>query len=339
MDDLLAEINRKRSYVESTCDLASSNRKFFKQSDLAEKERQAYLNKRLEGSKKCSLDKDFAVPPQKESLEQIAEKTEKIQLTSNEIINRLRKRGQPIKLFGETELMTYQRLRKLELVEPEESEGSKNDMKILMEKMENESNSNIAKDSSSTETYNVKVKPTGVTFIELAKQGLEITQHDWKYDAGVVHKFCQLMLQLWGEDLNSRHLDVKKCQQGRLEAARFLQTVDYLKPLIRKLKSETLEEEMLDSLANVVYWSLKKEYVQANDSYLQMAIGNAPWPIGVTMHGIHARPGKDKLATKTIAHVLNDEQQRKYVQAFKRLITFCQKLYPTDPSKSVEFNA
>ena len=339
MDGLLAEINRKRSYVESTCGLVNSNKKFFKQSELAEKERQAYLEKRSEGSKKANLDEASIVQWQKESIDQMAEKSEKIQLSSSEIIHRLRKRGQPIKLFGETDLMTYQRLRKLELIDPEESEGSKNDMKILMEKMENESNSSIAKDSSSTETYNVKVKPIAVSFDELAREGLEISQHDWKYDAGVVHKFCQLMLQLWGEELNGRPLDVKKCQQGRLEAARFLQTVDYLRPLMRKLKSETLGEEILDSLANVVYWSLRKEYVHANDSYLQMAIGNAPWPIGVTMHGIHARPGKDKLATKTIAHVLNDEQQRKYVQAFKRLITFCQKIYPTDPSKCVEFNA
>lgn len=54
--------------------------------------------------------------------------------------------------------------------------------------------------------------------------------------------------------------------------------------------------------------------VQANDAYLQMAIGNAPWPIGVTMVGIHARTGREKIFSKHVAHVLNDETQRKYIQ-------------------------
>ena len=54
--------------------------------------------------------------------------------------------------------------------------------------------------------------------------------------------------------------------------------------------------------------------IQANDAYLSMAIGNAPWPIGVTMVGIHARTGREKIFSQQIAHVLNDETQRKYIQ-------------------------
>ena len=46
-----------------------------------------------------------------------------------------------------------------------------------------------------------------------------------------------------------------------------------------------------------------------------MAIGNAPWPIGVTMVGIHARTGREKISARNVAHVLNDEIQRKYIQA------------------------
>lgn len=45
-----------------------------------------------------------------------------------------------------------------------------------------------------------------------------------------------------------------------------------------------------------------------------MAIGNAPWPIGVTMVGIHARTGREKISARNVAHVLNDETQRKYIQ-------------------------
>ena len=35
---------------------------------------------------------------------------------------------------------------------------------------------------------------------------------------------------------------------------------------------------------------------------------------------------------------MNDEATRKYLQAIKRLQTFLQRAYPTDPSRSVDFD-
>ena len=49
-----------------------------------------------------------------------------------------------------------------------------------------------------------------------------------------------------------------------------------------------------------------------------MAIGNAPWPIVVTMVGIHARTGREKIFAQQIAHVLNNETQWKYIQVERR---------------------
>ncbi len=40
---------------------------------------------------------------------------------------------------------------------------------------------------------------------------------------------------------------------------------------------------------------------------MEMAIGNAPWPVGVTRSGIHDRPNCAKVYSSAIAHVLNDE--------------------------------
>ena len=31
----------------------------------------------------------------------------------------------------------------------------------------------------------------------------------------------------------------------------------------------------------------EREYLKASDQYIQLSIGNAPWPIGVTSVGIH----------------------------------------------------
>lgn len=63
-----------------------------------------------------------------------------------------------------------------------------------------------------------------------------------------------------------------------------------------------------------------REYLRANDAYLRLSIGNAPWPIGVTMVGIHERAGREKIFSNNVGHVLNDETSRKYIQSLKRLV-------------------
>jgi hypothetical protein len=90
-------------------------------------------------------------------------------------------------------------------------------------------------------------------------------------------------------------------------------------------------------IENPFYKTVFIFYLQASDAYLQMAIGNAPWPIGVTMVGIHARTGREKIFSKNVAHVMNDETQRKYLQGLKRLMTKCQQYFPTNPSRCVEY--
>ena len=54
---------------------------------------------------------------------------------------------------------------------------------------------------------------------------------------------------------------------------------------------------------------------------MKMAVGNAPWLIGVTNAGIHARPARENTFSKDVAPVLIYETQRNYIQGLKRLIT------------------
>jgi pre-mRNA-splicing factor 18 len=75
------------------------------------------------------------------------------------------------------------------------------------------------------------------------------------------------------------------------------------------------------------------------DQYIKLAIGNAPWPIGVTMVGIHKHSAHEKIYPNSVAHIMNDETTRKYLQSIKRLMTLCQWWYPSMPSKSVELNS
>lgn len=76
--------------------------------------------------------------------------------------------------------------------------------------------------------------------------------------------------------------------------------------------------DVLRGLAEIVHFMQTRSYQKANDSYLRLSIGTAAWPIGVTSVGIHERSSQDKLYVDKIAHVLNDEVSRKWIQAVKR---------------------
>merc|ERR1711998_543492 len=88
----------------------------------------------------------------------------------------------------------------------------------------------------------------------------------------------------------------------------------------------------------------ERNYIHADAILVNtIAIGNAPWPIGVTQVGIHTKSAaREKISTTHLnknaaAHVMGDEVTRKYLHGLKRLLTVLQRLYPTDPHNCVDF--
>uniref|UniRef100_A0A8C2K153 Pre-mRNA-splicing factor 18 n=1 Tax=Cyprinus carpio TaxID=7962 RepID=A0A8C2K153_CYPCA len=318
MDILKAEIARKRKHIEEK-ELVDDSKKYFKRADLARKEEEEYY-------RRCGykLDKtEEEAPPSTSSnpvLElELTEEKLPMTLSRQEVIRRLRERGEPIRLFGESDYDAFQRLRKIEFLAPEVNKGLRNDLKAAMDKIDQQYLNEIV----------------GGT------EGAELdTQHDLKvHEENTTIEELEFLLGVWAKDLNSREDHVKRSVQGKLASATQKQTESYLGPMFRKLRKKILPADIKESITDIIKFMLEREYVKANDAYLQMAIGNAPWPIGVTMVGIHARTGREKIFSKHVAHVLNDETQRKYIQGLKRLITICQKHFPTDPSKCVEYKA
>jgi pre-mRNA-splicing factor 18 len=45
---------------------------------------------------------------------------------------------------------------------------------------------------------------------------------------------------------------------------------------------------------------------------------------GLTMVGIHERSGREKISTSKVAHIMNNELERKYLTSIKRLMTYAQ---------------
>ncbi|XP_013778601.1 pre-mRNA-splicing factor 18-like [Limulus polyphemus] len=264
-------------------------------------------------------------------------------LPRKEVIRRLRDRSEPILLFGETEIEAFKRLRRLEILEPEVDRGFRNDFQEAMEKVDQAYLDEILKSQGTTDDgksiNDVKIEEEGTTMEEIKTMAIDLGKGNDNYDIKVILAFLKFLLQLWGRKLNSRPELEKTSVKGKLASATYTQTQAYLRPLLKRLKNRTIQEDILAHLVIIVKLLLNRDYVKASDSYLQMAIGNSPWPIGVTMVGIHARTGREKIFAQNIAHVLNDETQRKFIQALKRLMTQCQRFYPTDPSRSVEYNA
>ena len=217
--------------------------------------------------------------------------------------------------------------------------GLRNDFKAAMDRLDQAYMDQLKNETgSSSKAHDVRIADDILTLDEITEMAKDLNQGNMQTDSKVVLEFLRFVSGEWAKDLNERHLDEKTTLQGKLKSGQYEQTQSYLKPLFRKLRSVSLTRDILNALACIVKHMMDREYVRANDKYLQMAIGNAPWPIGVTNPGIHARTGREKISTSLVAHVLNDETQRKYIQALKRLMTYCQRRFTADPSKCVEYN-
>ncbi|XP_028966617.1 pre-mRNA-splicing factor 18 [Galendromus occidentalis] len=340
MDILRQEIEKRRKLLEET-ELVGPKKKFFKRSELIQKQRDEYTSElREKPSEEEAAEKDQNEP--KASSSKTAGGDEQV-LARKEVMKRLRDRNQPILLFGESEIEAFRRLRKLEVQEPELERGFRNDFQEAMEKVDQVYLQELLRDGDQKDSksrHDVAIKDEGMTHEEMLQIGSRLGQPSNKSnDCSDILKVLKYIQYLWGDQLNQRPLEEKASMKGRLVSATYSQTDSYLRPLFKLLAKNSCPEDILEHLIIIVVHLTERNYVAASDAYLQMAIGNAPWPIGVTMVGIHARTGREKIFAQNIAHVLNDETQRKYIQALKRLMTQCQKLFPTDPSRCVEYNA
>ncbi|KAI0293825.1 Prp18 domain-containing protein [Russula brevipes] len=256
-------------------------------------------------------------------------------ISNEETIRRLRAKGQPIRLFGESDKDRRLRLRALELIEEKGHErvGGQNDFRKALEDVESAERLMRDRNANSTASEEGKGKKkddsaSGDGEIAVLDMALIKTDPDKLYP--VIYYALKRGLKEWGESMAERPEHVKRTTQGKLAAATQVQSAQYLKPLFKLLRSRSLPDDMLPRLAEIVHHMQKRQYQRANDAYLRLSIGNAPWPIGVTMVGIHERSAREKISSDQVAHVLNDEVSRKYIQSLKRLLTFSQTKYPPD---------
>ncbi|KAJ3241017.1 mRNA splicing protein prp18 [Chytriomyces hyalinus] len=250
-----------------------------------------------------------------------------------DLVARFRARGVPIRLFAETYAMRIVRLKALESTE-ERSEGQQNDFRALLAKadagierdlLEKQAEGLGNRDETKRREMEALLEKIDTTTI-----GKKLHDSDPEKNRYLIGAYFKKILLIWERTLNERPDEEKRSTQGRLALATRAQTAEYLKPLFAQLKRGTIEADVVARVTEICQFMQEREYLKANDSYLRLSIGNAPWPIGVTMVGIHERSGREKISSSHVAHGLNDETQRKWIQSIKRMMSFAQSIWPPD---------
>lgn len=267
-------------------------------------------------------------------------------LSSEQVMQTLRELGLPIQIFGEQHSHRRQRLR-------EAMENQKNVMAGLSEMEEFKlgsghgiRNTFLERDKKEANDEQASLQKAvthdGATKSEAKKSAGKQGKDDKEDDADDddphkrIYRFFKGLLSQWEDDLALRPEAVKRTAAGRNETKTLKQCKDYIRPLFKLCKTRRLEPSLMSHILKIVDYCEEGEFVKANDAYIDVAIGRAAWPIGVTMVGIHARSGRAKIESANVAHVMNSELQRKYLTSVKRLMTYYQKKREdVAPSKKV----
>ncbi|KAG4913161.1 hypothetical protein AAZX31_19G143100 [Glycine max] len=375
MDLLKQELLKKRQSLAQD----TGGKKFFKRSEIQQKEIQKLRQqekRELEAKslKRLATSSDTAAtaPSSSSTASSSASSTiasasasltdeqniDNLVLPKPEVIRRLRFLKQPVTLFGEDDDARLDRLKYVLKagvfeVDSDMTEGQTNDFLrdiaelrkrqktgILGERKRQKADDGAAQDreggagdddlsdcgSSEGAEADKDLKRMKANFEELC-------------DEDKILVFFKKLLNEWKQELREMPEAEKRTAKGKSMVATFKQCARYLNPLFKFCRKKVLPDDIRQALLLMVECCMKRDYLAAMDHYIKLAIGNAPWPIGVTMVGIHERSAREKIYTNSVAHIMNDETTRKYLQSVKRLMTFCQRRYPTLPSKAVEFNS
>ncbi|KAL4934087.1 mRNA splicing protein PRP18 [Aspergillus undulatus] len=222
-----------------------------------------------------------------------------------DLTEKLRELGEPVRLFGESHkgrLLRYKKLLERSLENQKMSDGPIPSTLKPVPEVEMKIPSTVPKDTEGRQFL----------FRQLAS-------------------YFNMVLFEWELALAKRDVTVKQSLQGRQAYNAMVQSRENMTPLFRKFEKSDIDDSVLEHIVEIIHKAQQRRYVDANDAYLRLSIGKAAWPIGVTMVGIHERSAREKLHQgDKQAHILSDESTRKYLQSIKRCLSFAQTRWPPD---------
>ena len=231
--------------------------------------------------------------------------------------------------------------------EKHDNNNDNNDNKIIDIKEEKEINKKeddkkeIKSDSikKKKSKYKLTIKPSYITIEKkdnTKKRVVDSTQFSNEYKSEELFNWINIVLEDWEqyikENINNKRI---KSNVVSKELEKYKQCSQNIKPLLTLLQERKLNQVILDKLFKVMVFAENRDLLNANDRYIDLSIGNAAWPMGLTMVGIHQRTGKSSVAPSQVAYILNDETTKKYLQSIRRILSFLQIRYNIAPSQSV----
>ena len=253
-------------------------------------------------------------------------------LNINQINQRFRRVGEPIILFGESLTDRIARLA-VALTKYYNQEGKDEDRTrtgnlykdkgtaenkskgVLISNNDNDdSDDNSIADDKNDKKY--KIYDPNIKYSEMKELSSEV----------MVYKYFKSILKAWARNLDSRPENEKTTAKGKIDTSTHKQCKEYVRPLFKMCKKKNVPPDILMKLDEMVRFCENGDFRSANDKYLRAAIGNAAWPMGLNGVSIHQRAAQDNVGKSNIAHVMNNEIQRKYLTSVKRLMTYAQDL-------------
>jgi pre-mRNA-splicing factor 18 len=173
-------------------------------------------------------------------------------ISPDETVRRFRAKGQPIRLFGESDKDRRLRLRALELIEEKNSErhGGQNDFRRALEEVESrdrerkaqkgeegdeQGNANANGKGNGNKNSKDETSTNAGTDSEILDLSLLKTDKSKLYP--IIYHALKRILKEWEEAMNERPEHIKRSTQGMNAAATQKQSADYMKPLFKNLRS------------------------------------------------------------------------------------------------------
>ncbi|KAK9845235.1 hypothetical protein WJX81_000654 [Elliptochloris bilobata] len=319
MDALRALLQEKKKVAASDF----GGRKYVKQSDIEG----ARLKRLRKEEAKETSQKDAAKQARLEAERRALERHDsgadrEEDLPREEVIRRLRLLGQPITLFGEEDAARAARLRRVQedyQAQDEHAGGQQGNMMLALQRGElgrkkvgsagasaaaacekdkvehrgdadAETGANVAEDGEPEDE-------TTAAFMRAAEALKEKREEEAMCVEDRIYKYLMRWFAEWGRDLDTRPDDVKASQSGHQMDLVYAQTEQYMKPLWKDLRRRDMPPKLVAGLYMIFQAVQQRNYLQAYDIYVRLAIGKSPWPIGVTSVGIHERSARDRSRT------------------------------------------
>ena len=227
----------------------------------------------------------------------------------------------------------------INLKEEEENNSKDIDKDKNEEKDKDEEKKKEDDKSKKNRKYKLTIKPSYITIEKrdnTKKRVVDATQFSNEYKSNELFNWINIVLEDWEqyiiENLNDKRV---KSNFVSKELEKYKQCTQNIRPLLNLLQERKLHQVILDKLFKVMVFAENRDLLNANDRYIDLSIGNAAWPMGLTMVGIHQRTGKSTVAPTQVAYILNDEETKKYLQSIRRILSFLQVRYNISPSQSV----